>query len=143
MNIKFLESMSKIKRLSTSDRTRAKSLIDASERTMTAIEGMKLSEETSTIIFRETYESIRQLGDARWWLMGYKPKDHEVSMAILKEEDIPNSAKLEKLDRFKSIRHDANYSGYMIPKAVAEEIVEFWDECGLEILDKLKRDVGK
>jgi hypothetical protein len=82
---------------------RAKSLVEAAEKIMNAIVQIPLSVETSTIIFREIYESIRQLGDARWWLIGYKPNDHEVSMEILKEEKITNSAKLAKLDRFKSI----------------------------------------
>jgi hypothetical protein len=142
MDIRFLESMSKIKRLSAPDKIRAKSLVEAAEKTMVTIGDIPISEETATIIFRETYECIRQLGDARWWLIGFKPKDHEVSMDILKEEKINYSTKLEKLDRFRKIRNDANYSGYLIPKSVAEEMIEFWNECGQEILESLKKDIG-
>jgi len=142
MNKKFLESMSKIKKLHSPDKIRAKSLIEASERTMQAITQMEVSENTSTIIFRETYECIRQLGDARWFLIGYKPKDHEASIVILKEEKISKSALLPKLDRFKSIRHDANYSGYLIPVNDAREIIEFWSECGEELLEKLKEEIS-
>ena len=141
MNIKFLESMSKIRKRSP-DKSRARSLAEAAEKTMHAISGMPLTDENATIIFRETYESIRQLGDARWWLVGYEPKDHEVSMEVLKGEKISNSAKLAMLDRFREIRHDANYSGYSVPKAVTEEILGFWGECGEEILANLKKDLG-
>jgi len=141
MDKKFLESMSKIKRISTPDKLRAKSLVEAAGKTMAVISGMAVSDETATIVFRETYECIRQLGDARWFLAGYKPKDHEVSMEILKEERIKHSAKLEKLDRFRSIRNDVNYTGYLIPKEVAEEIMEFWEECGAEILENLEKEL--
>jgi len=140
MDIEFLKSMGKIKKIAP-DLHRAKSLIESSEKTIATILRMELSDETSTIIFREMYECIRQLGDAKWWLEGYKPKDHEVSMAILKEEEISNSAKLENLDRFRDIRHNANYSGYIIPKINAVEIIEFWYECGEEILENLKSEI--
>lgn len=140
MNIEFLESMSKIRQRSP-DRARAKSLVEAAEKTMCAISEMRLTDSNATILFRETYESIRQLGDARWWLRGYEPKDHEVSMEILKEEKISESNKLAKLDRFRAIRNDANYSGYSVPKAVAAEILDFWGECGGEILENLKKEL--
>lgn len=141
MKFDFFESMGKIKKLASPDKLRAKSLMEASERNMAVILEMGINDSSSTIIFRETYESIRQLGDARWWLLGYKPKDHEVSMEILKQEKIANSAKLQKLDRFRQIRNDANYSGYLIPKAVTEEIIEFWKECAEDILEKMKNEL--
>jgi len=140
MGLKFLESMSKIRKRSP-DKARARSLMAASEKTMRNVLKMQVSDETATIIFRETYESIRQLGDARWWLLGYETNDHEASMEILKEERITHSARLEKLGRFRTIRNKANYLGEDIPKAVAEEILQFWNECGKEILGKLKKEV--
>jgi hypothetical protein len=141
IDLKFLESMSKIRKRSP-DKLRAKSLVKAAEKTMAAVLKIQLSEATSTIIFRETYEAIRQLGDARWWMKGYEPKDHEVSMEILKEENIGHSAKLAKVDRFRSIRNNANYLGYDLPKAVAQEVLDFWKECGAEILANLKKELG-
>jgi len=140
MDVKYLEAMSKIRRRSP-DRLRAKSLLEAAESTMKELGAVRLTEGTGTIIFRETYESLRQLGDARWWLLGYEPRDHEVSMEILATEKIPHSAKLAKLDRYREIRNNANYRGYVISKAVAQEIREFWEECGAEILEKLKKEL--
>lgn len=140
MNIEFLESMAKVRRRSV-DKPRARSLTEAAEKTMRTIGKMPLGSGTATIIFRETYESIRQLGDARWWLRGYEPRDHEVSMEVLKEEKISQSAKMAKVDRFRSIRNNANYLGDDIPVAVAKEILEFWKDCGKEILENLKKDL--
>jgi hypothetical protein len=139
-DLKFLESMSKIRKR-TPDKRRARSLIEAAEKTMVAIAKIQLSDATATIIFRETYEAIRQLGDARWWLNGYEPRGHEVSMEILKSEKISQSAKLTEADRFRSIRNNANYLGYDIPKAVAREILDFWKDCCMEIMEKLKKEV--
>jgi uncharacterized protein YutE (UPF0331/DUF86 family) len=140
MNFEFLEAMSKIQKRSP-DLPRAKSLIEASEGTMNEILKMELNRGTSTIIFRETYESIRQLGDARWWIKGYKPKDHDVSMEILKEEKISNASLLNKLDRFREIRNLANYGGYLVSEDKTKEILEFWNECGKEIFEKLKKEL--
>jgi hypothetical protein len=140
MNLKFLEAMSKIRKKSP-DKVRAKSLVEASETTAKEILKMALTDSTATIIFRELYESIRQLGDARWWLLGYSPEDHDVSLEILKEEKIANSALLAKLDRFRQIRNNANYGGYKVSVAVAQEILDFWKLCGVELLAKLKSDL--
>lgn len=142
MNIEFLEAMSKIQKRSP-DKSRAKSLIEASESTMKEILEMELTEGTSTIIFRETYESIRQLGDARWWIKGYKPKDHEVSMEILKEEKICNAAMLNKLDGFRKIRNEANYGGYRVKEERTKEILKFWNECVKDIVDQLKKELSE
>ena len=141
IDLKFLESMSKIRKR-TPDKLRARSLVEAAGKTMDAVGRIPLTDATATIIFRETYEAIRQLGDARWWLDGYEPRDHEVSMEILKTEKISQSAKLAEADRFRSIRNNANYLGYAIPKAVAQEILDFWGNCGKEMMEKLKKEVG-
>ena len=55
------------------DKSLAKSMIESSIDVMKAIKDTPLNEQTATIIFRETYESVRQLGDARLWLLGYEP----------------------------------------------------------------------
>jgi hypothetical protein len=140
MNIKFLEAMSKIRKKSP-DKARARSLFDSAESTAREITKLPLTASTATIIFRELYECIRQLGDARWWLLGYSSETHEASMEILKEEKIANSALLPKLDRFRQIRNNANYSGYLVSMAVAQEMLDFWKLCGVEILSKLKSEL--
>ena len=62
-------------------------------------------------------------------------------MEVLMAEKIPHSARLAKLDRYREIRNNANYKGYAISGAVAQEIREFWEECGAEILEKLKKEL--
>ena len=105
------------------------------------MKSIKLNEDSATLIFREIYESIRQLGDAKWWILGYEPGNHEISMEVLKEFDIKEKIKLNSLERFKRTTHDINYRGFRASISQTEEILDFWDKCGEEILSILKKEI--
>ncbi|MBI2666509.1 hypothetical protein HYX13_02760 [Candidatus Woesearchaeota archaeon] len=123
------------------DKEKVKSIIESSMTNMGIVKSIPLSEQSAILIFRETYESIRQLGDAQWWLRGYEPRNHEVSMEILKEMDIKEKNRLNHLSRFKSIRNDANYRGFKVTMAQAKEILEFWNTCSQEIIASLLKEL--
>ncbi|MBI5332113.1 MAG: hypothetical protein HZB65_00925 [Candidatus Aenigmarchaeota archaeon] len=123
------------------DTERIKSMIMSAERNVAVVRSIKLTDESATVVFRDIYESIRQLGDARWWLVGYEPCNHEISLDILKDMDIKDKIKLNSLNRFKKIRHDANYRGFMVSVSQANEIIDFWDSCGKEIVKILSEEV--
>ena len=123
------------------DREKVKSMIESSTTNMSIVKTISISEHSAVLIFRETYESIRQLGDARWWLLGYEPRNHEVSMEILREMNIKEKTRLNHLSRFKSIRNDTNYRGFKVTVAQAKEIVEFWDACSQEIISILLKEL--
>jgi len=116
-------------------------MISSAEVNAKVTQDIKINDNTATLVFREIYESIRQLGDAKLWLIGYEPQNHEVSMEILKESDIKDKVKLNSLDRLKKIRHDINYRGFRASIEQAEEILEFWNKCGIEISKKLKKEM--
>ncbi len=124
------------------DKEKIKSIIEASIINMDVVKTVPLNEKSAILIFRETYESIRQLGDANWWLLGYEPRNHEVSMEILKEMEIKEKLRLHQLSHFKRIRNDANYRGFKVTILQATEILEFWNLCSKEIItflfEKLK-----
>ena len=124
------------------DKEKIKSMIEASITNMDVVKAVPLNEKSAILIFRETYESIRQLGDVNWWLLGYEPRNHEVSMEILKEMDIKEKLRLFQLSRFKKIRNDANYRGFKVSVLQAIEILDFWNLCSKEIIaflfEKLK-----
>lgn len=128
-----------ILRKRNTDKEKIKSLIHSSQKIVEIIKTFRLNEDNATIIFREVYESIRQLGEAKWWLSGYEPTNHEISLDALKDLDIKDKILFNKLDRFKRIRHDANYRGIMVLSAQAEEIVDFWNKCCLEIISILNK----
>ena len=123
------------------DREKVKLMIESSTTNMNIVKTISISEHSAVLIFRETYESIRQLGDARWWLLGYEPRNHEVSMEILREMNIKEKTRLNHLSRFKSSRNDTNDRGFKVTVAQAKEIVEFWDACSQEIISILLKEL--
>ncbi len=123
------------------DKEQIKSLITSSKSNADVVLFISLYEKSATVIFREIYESIRQLGDAMWWLNGYEPLDHDVSLEILKDLRIENSVELNFLDRFRRIRNDANYRGFKVAESQTKEIISFWNKSGLEILDLIKQEL--
>jgi len=123
------------------DLERISSMLESSEINANVAKSVLLNDESATLIFREIYESIRQLGDAKWWIIGYEPTNHEISLEILKEIEIKNKIKLNFLERFKKIRNDANYRGFRVSVSQAKEIIDFWNSCGKEIIEKIKKDI--
>ncbi|MBI4447544.1 hypothetical protein HY643_01050 [Candidatus Woesearchaeota archaeon] len=122
------------------DQEKIKSIINSAEVNAKVTKTIKINEDTATLIFREIYESIRQLGDAKWWILGYEPTNHEISIEALKDLEIKEKLKLNSLDRFKKIRHDINYRGFRASISKAEEILDFWNNCGEEIIKILKKE---
>ncbi|MEK6952061.1 MAG: hypothetical protein AABX29_03530 [Nanoarchaeota archaeon] len=124
------------------DSEKIKSMINSAEINAKVTKNIKLNDDTATLIFREIYESVRQLGDAKWWLSGYEPSNHEISLEILKEIDVKEKLKLNSLERFKKIRHDINYRGFRATIPQTEEILEFWNKCGEEIIKILRKEIN-
>ncbi len=116
------------------DSQKARSMIASAKENMTVVKGIPLTEQSAVLIFRETYESIRQLGDASWWLQGYEPRNHEICMDALKEMDIKEKIMLNHLNRFKKILNDVNYRGFKATVAQAKEILALWNACSDEII---------
>jgi hypothetical protein len=123
------------------DTEKIKSMMYSAEINAKVTKAIKLNEDTATLIFREIYESIRQLGDVKWWLLGFEPGNHEICMDVLKDLDIKDKVKLNFLDRFKKTRHDINYRGFRATLSQTAEILDFWDTCGEEIIKKLKKEI--
>ncbi len=136
------ESWVKVKAVRTrqKDNEKIKSMMNSAEINAEVAKKIKINSDSATLVFREIYESIRQLGDAKLWIMGYEPMNHEISMEVLKSFEIREKLKLNFLDRFKKIRHDLNYRGFRATTSQAEEIIDFWEKCGKEILKILKRE---
>ena len=141
-NVKRLTKEARIRPRSI-DKEKIKSLIISSKSNAEVALSLNLNEKNSTVIFREIYESIRQLGDAMWWLHGYDPLDHDISLEILKSLMIRNNIELNFLDRFRKIRNDANYRGFKVTESQAKEIILFWNKSGLEIIELVNQEITK
>lgn len=127
-------------RLRTPDSGIIKTLIGSAEEKAKAAKMLQVDENTATLIFLGLYESIRQLGDAKWRQIGYEALSHEPSMRILQELNITEKTKLINLDMFRRIMNDANYRGQKITVAEAKEILGVWESCSREIIGELKKE---
>lgn len=119
------------------DKERIKSMAESASVNAKVAKKVPLDNDSSTLVFREIYESVRQIGDARWWLLGYEPRNHEVSMDILKEANIKEKVVLNHLARFKRIRNDANYRGFKVTILQAQEILDFWNKCSSDLIREI------
>lgn len=141
MKKEILDSLVKVRalRFKQIDRELIKTLLSASKRISKFVKTLKVNNDNSDVIFRELYEAIRQLGEARWRLLGYEPLNHEISLDGLNDLEIKEKMYLNDLPRFKKIRNDLNYRGIRVEISQAQEIFNFWNKCGEEILDILKK----
>ena len=126
-----------ILRKKETEQSKIKSAVDSAKINARVAKGVSLNDDSATLVFREIYESIRQLGEAKWWSLGYEPQNHDITLESLKEMEIKDKIKLNFLERFKKIRHDANYQGFRVSVSQAKEIIELWDLCSKDIIDNI------
>ncbi|MBN2454255.1 hypothetical protein JXB11_01790 [Candidatus Woesearchaeota archaeon] len=122
------------------DIPRISSLLQAAERNVRVARSIPLNEDSANIIFTAIYESLKQIGEAKWWALGYESNSHEATMRLLSESDIREKVKLKQLDRFRRIRNDANYRGYRVIAAQAKEILGLWESCGTELIALIRKE---
>ncbi len=122
------------------DMKQADTLIDAANERASIAKAIPLSEKSATTILSELYESFKNLGNARWWVLGYKPtKDaHVVSMLIISKAQIAHAYKVQNIDRFRQLRNKANYDGYRVTLGEAKEILGLWNEVSEELIEWVK-----
>src|SRR3989338_1001788 len=146
MERKIIEDLRKKRNLRTKeiDKEKVISLLNAIEKNISAVKKINMNEDNSTIIFKEVYDAIRQIADAFWWLEGYEVlRDHDASFTVLKDIEVSQKFKINYIERFKKIRNDANYRGFLVSIEQAQEILDFWNSYGLEIMAFLKKKIDK
>lgn len=104
----------------------AQSLIRAARECGEFAQSVPLDERSSTAVFKELYDAFQQLGDAKWWTLGFESYSHKASIELLKEADIPSRQLLQQLTRMMELRNDAKYRGYRIPLHETGEFLKLW-----------------
>jgi hypothetical protein len=118
----------------STDINRARSILQAAQNSATFAQNIKLTEQTSTGIFKELYDAFRQLGDAKWWMLGCEAYSHKSSIELLKSAKTPHNQSLQQLSRMRDIRDDASYRGYTTPTHT-EELLNLWKMTHKELID--------
>ncbi len=143
MNKTYVDVLMREKRIKqkTTDITKVRSLLESIELNADVTLEIPLTSRSATVIFRELYEAVREIGDALWWLEGYEPLDHGVSIEMLETQQVKNLTSLRHLENYRKLRHDIQYRGFRSSEAQARELIDFWNTSGKEILDQLKLKV--
>ena len=104
------------------DIIRSRSLKEMSNSSLKIIKLIKLNEETTTIIFREIYEGLRQNLESIGYLKGFQFRSHEAITFFLKK--ILKEEKISLIfDRYRKLRNKLNYYGKPIQKETVKEAI--------------------
>lgn len=82
----------------------------------------ELSESTSSIIFKDTYDSIRSVLQAFLAKEGYAPYSHEAIISFNLEKGNITQQEAIKLDKFRQLRNDVSYRAARATLKEAHEI---------------------
>lgn len=113
------------------DISKVKSLIDTSDNLIAVFSDIQINEISSSTIFVNYYESLRQIIEAIATLHGFNVYSHEAFTSFLSEilkEDLMS----RKFDRFRLLRNRVNYYGEKID-------IEVSKEAKIDMLDIIKK----
>ncbi|MCF7872288.1 hypothetical protein K9L97_04615 [Candidatus Woesearchaeota archaeon] len=124
----------------TPDMQKVSSLIKMSKNHLKIVEKIELTEETTSIILSQAYESLRQVLEAMALKEGYRVYSHEAYVDFLLEKGEISFA--NRFDRLRKLRNGINYYGKPvsknITKAALEEIKEMVEYLIKKYLGRLK-----
>ena len=121
------------------DKEEAKALNEKAFRRMKFIKNLNINEETSTFIFEDIYECLREAAQSLMSLRGYKPYSHEALIAFLKEFYKFDEHEISTFNRYRILRNNCVYRAAKVSPVVCKEAIKF-----IEIfLPKLKKEFDK
>ncbi len=121
------------------DIKKANALTSSSLEIAESLKAVPLTEKTARLLLKELYDAFRQLGDAKWHIMGYKSEGHEASIELLQYAEIKSSFKLQNFDRFRRIRNEATYDGKSVTLEQAKDIIILWNDVHKELIEWVKK----
>ncbi len=120
------------------DISKAKSLIQASEKEIAYVEKLAPTEEGASTIIRGIYENFRRLGEALLSLQGFDPDNHEEAIGALTKLTVKTTRPINSLDNLRRLRHDINYKGYSPSEADLTDVISIKESCWKPILNEIK-----
>lgn len=128
-------------RIKRPDHKNAKSIIEAAEKDLRFTLSLKITNNSSSTIIRNIYESFRMLGDAILVLKGIESQDHLAPINELLNLNIKTVRSLRTIDNLRRMRHNINYYGYSPSKEEAEDAISIVNACFFTILKKIRKDL--
>ena len=126
-----------ILRKQTPDTKRARALLESAKANGSYLASLEITPESAPIIFFEFYRAIRQIGDALWYIDGFNPQNHEISIKRITSEQIDK--KIPHVDRYRRIRNKASYEGTPLSVEDAQDIKQFWLATSSKLLARAEK----
>ena len=121
------------------DKEEASALIEKAFQRMEFIKNLSVNEQTSTFIFEDIYECLREAAQSLMSLKGYKPYSHEALISFLKEFYKFDEHEISTFNRYRILRNNCVYRAAKVSPVVCKEATKF-----LEIfLPKLKKEFDR
>lgn len=125
---------------SAPDKIESDALISKSEgRLNFSIKIRKIDENTSSYIFEDIYECMREAAQSLMSLKGYKPYSHEALISCLREFFNFSEKDLSAFDRYRILRNKTIYKGEKISAETCKEALDFL----MTFLPKIKKEFKK
>lgn len=101
------------------DVQKSNALVKMATSQFTVVKSIPLTDESSSLVFVQSYECLRQMLEAISLLEGYKLYSHEAFTSYLLEKCEESLA--NHFDRFRKLRNGVNYYGKPVSLLVAKE----------------------
>jgi uncharacterized protein YutE (UPF0331/DUF86 family) len=121
------------------DKEETKSLMNKAVQRLDYIKKQEISEFTSSFIFEDIYETLREASQSLMSLKGYKPYSHEALISFLREFYKFSESEISTFDRYRILRNKTVYSAAKVSIEVCKEALKFLEN----FLPKLKREFEK
>lgn len=121
------------------DKEEAKSLIHKAVLRLDYIKKQEINGDTSSFIFEDIYETLREAAQSLMSLKGYKPYSHEALISFLKEFYQFPEHEIASFDRYRILRNKTIYCAANISPEVCRDALAFSEA----FLPKLKNAYEK
>lgn len=116
----------------------AHALMNKAEKRLQYVKERPVLQESAQFIFEDSYDVMREAGQALMTLQGFKPLSHEAVIAFLHDKEGVDKATAEKFDSFRRLRNKSLYEAHEISAAKAKEALNFAEELLATLRAKLK-----
>lgn len=120
----------------------AKSLLQKSEIRMKRVKNEKITDENSSIVFEDIYETLRESSQSLMEIKGFKPYSHEAVVSFLKEYKLMSDEKTNIIDNYRILRNNSVYKAEKVSSQKCMEALEFAKKMLPEIKAKFD-EIGK
>ena len=115
----------KLVRKTNPNRSMAKSFLLKAEIRLNRISKIHISNEESSIVFEEVYESLRESSQSLMEISGYKPYSHEALVSFLKEYGLLSDEKINTIDNYRILRNNSVYKAENVSSEKCSEALKF------------------